>query len=171
MVYFRLRAVNDEPLTTYLNDHVAGATLGKELVERCLSNNAKTPLGDFLAQLLSEIEEERAVLKDVLERLGSGANPVKTAVTWLGEKASRIKLSNPLGAYSDFNRLEELELLLLGVRGKLALWQALEAVADERLSSVDFAALSGRAKGQLEHIEQHRLSAARAAFAPTAPGS
>jgi hypothetical protein len=145
--------------------------MGKELVESCLASNAETPLGDFLAQLLSDIEEERGVLKGVLERLGSGTNPVKTAVTWLGEKASRIKLGGAPGAYTDLNRFEELELLLLGVRGKLALWQALEAVADDRLRSVDFAALSARAEGQLEHIEQHRLRAAHAAFTPAASGS
>ena len=138
--------MKNEPLTTYLNDHLAGATMGKELVESCLASNAENPLGDFLAQLLSDIGEERGVLKGVLERLGSRTNPVKKAVTWLGEKASRVKLGGAAGTYSDLNRLEELELLLLGVRGKPALWQALEAVADERLRDVDFATLSARAQ-------------------------
>lgn len=161
--------MKSEPLTTYLNDHLAGATMGKELVESCLTHNTETPLGNFLAQLLSDIEEERGVLRGVLERLGGGTNPLKTAVTWLGEKASRVKLGGAAGAYTDLNRLEELELLLLGVRGKLALWRALEAVADDRLRDVDFAALSARAEGQLEHIEQHRLRAAHAAFAAPPP--
>lgn len=32
-VYLRLKQMKNDPLSTYLNDHLAGATMGKELVE------------------------------------------------------------------------------------------------------------------------------------------
>lgn len=163
--------MNNDHLTTYLNDHLAGSVAGVELVERCLSNNEATPLGAYLTTLLIEFKEDQAALKDVLERLGGGVNPLKTTAAWLGEKAGRVKLNNQLFAYSDLSRLEELEGLLLGVRGKLALWTALETVvaADARLSGVAFGRLAQRAEEQLNTLEQHRLAAARKAFLQGAP--
>ena len=156
----KLKPMNNDHLTTYLNDHLAGSVAGIELVERCLSNNEATPLGTYLNTLVSEIKQDQAVLKEVLKRLGGGVNPLKTTAAWLGEKAGRVKLNNKLFDYSELSRLEELEGLLLGVRGKLALWTALETAvtADTRLSGVDFGSLARRAEEQLETLEQHRLA-------------
>ena len=49
----------DKLLSIYLNDHLAGATLGIELVKRSRASNKGTPLGDFLDRLLREIETDR----------------------------------------------------------------------------------------------------------------
>lgn len=163
--------MKDEHLKTYLSDHLAGSVMGIELAERCLANNAESSLGTYLKRFLANIEEDQAVLKDLLERLGGGGNPLKTVAAWFAEKASRVKLNNRLLKYSDLSRLEELEGLLLGVRGKLALWTALKAsvAADARFSNVHFDDLVRRAEEQLGELERHRLAAARQAFSPDAP--
>ena len=38
----------DKLLSIYLNDHLAGATIGVELARRIRARNRGTPLGDYL---------------------------------------------------------------------------------------------------------------------------
>ncbi|CAA9560002.1 MAG: hypothetical protein AVDCRST_MAG86-706 [uncultured Truepera sp.] len=163
--------MNEENLKSYLNDHLAGSTAAVELAQHAQDSNPDTPLGAYLYTFLEEVEEDRGVVKDLLERLGGGTNPVKTAVGWFAEKAARLKLNHPLQSYTAFVRMEELEGLLLGVRGKLALWHALEytVASDPHFDGFDFIGLAKRAEGQLSEIERHRLEAAREAFLPDAP--
>lgn len=162
--------MNEENLKTYLNDHLAGSEGAVELARHARNSNPDTPLGAYLDTFLVEIEEDRAVVRDLLERLGGGTNAVKTAVGWVAEKASRLKLNHPLQSYTAFIRMEELEGLLLGVRGKLALWHALKEVAsDPHFAGVDFTRLAERAEHQLSEIERHRLEAAREAFLADTP--
>lgn len=165
--------MNDESLRTYLNDHLAGSAAGKELAEQCATSNPGTPLGTFMQGLVAKIENEQEIAKDLLERLGGTVNTAKSAVGWLGEKASRLKLNNPLQTYTDLNRLEQVEGMLLGVRGKLALWTALgvTVATDVRFSDVDFDELGRRAEQQLDELERYRLAAAREAFLPGPPAA
>ena len=165
--------MNNEALTTYLNDHLAGSEAAKALAERCAASNAGTPLAAFLQRLVAKIEGEQAVVKDLLARAGSEVNAVKAAVGWLGEKASRLKLDNPLQSYSALNRLEQVEGLLLGVRGKKALWDALGATlqTDPRFVEIGFDELSRDTKQQLTELERHRLVAAHEAFVADVPGT
>jgi hypothetical protein len=64
----------------------------------------------------------------------------------------------------------ELEALALGVTGKLALWRALEDLADERPDVIgfDLPVLIERAERQRDELEAWRLQAVAEAFA--APG-
>jgi hypothetical protein len=70
-------------------------------------------------------------------------------------------LNGRLLGYSPLSRLIELELLELGVHGKLALWRSLQRLGRDELASRDLglAALVSRAEHQLEQIEAHRLRA------------
>jgi len=61
---------------------------------------------------VATIEDEQAVVKDLLTRAGSDVNAIKAVVGWLGEEASRLKLDNPLQSYSALNCLEQVERLL-----------------------------------------------------------
>lgn len=162
-------AMKDELLKTYLNDHLAGAEAGIQLAEDCLARNPEGPLGDFLAELVTEIKEDHRVLKDLHDRVPGRENTLKKMMAWMLSKASRLKLENLLLQYTDLTRLEELEGLLLGVRGKLALWEVLEAAcaSDERFNDIDFQELQQRAQLQLERIEHHRLEEAKKAFSGT----
>ncbi len=151
-------------LATYLNDHLAGSTAGLELARRARGSNEGTPLGDYLAEVAAEIEEDRETLGEVMQAVGAGRDKVKVAAAWAGEKAGRLKLNGRLLSYSPLSRLVELEGLALGVTGKLALWRLLRELADPRLAGFDFDALIARAERQQEGLEQRRLEAGRLAL-------
>lgn len=151
-------------IAIYLNDHLAGSTVGIELARRARGENEGTELGRFLDELTAEIEQDRATLRAVMEALGVGPDRAKLALAWAGEKAGRLKLNGRLLGYSPLSRLVELEALTLGVHGKAALWRLLDELADRRLDGFDFAALALRAERQLESLERHRLRAGRVAL-------
>lgn len=153
-------------LATYLNDHLAGSTAGVELARRARGSNEGTELGDLLARLAAEVEEDRATLEAVMESAGVGRDPIKTRLAWVGEKIGRLKPNGQLLGYSPLSRLIELEGLELGIAGKQALWQSLGEVADPSLVAYDFAALAQRAERQRTELEPHRLAASREAFLP-----
>jgi hypothetical protein len=153
-----------EPLAIYLHDHLAGAALAIELLESMRGQYSGTPLGEFAANLLEEVESDREVLRALADRTGSRSSAVKELGAWLTEKVSRIKLSSQ--SENDLKTFEALEFLQLGIHGKRALWRALDAVAatDVRLQSTDFASLIARAEMQEIEVEHRRLEAALAAF-------
>jgi hypothetical protein len=154
----------DKFLHIYMNDHLAGATAGRELAKRCLSNNAGTPLGDYLERFIQEITEDRATLEAALESTGGKRDRIKPAAGWLAEKVGRLKLNGQIRGYSPLSRVVELEGLCAGVEAKKAMWIAFEALDDPRLGGFDFAALSRRATGQRESLEAFRVQAAQKAF-------
>jgi hypothetical protein len=150
----------------YLNDHLAGAIGGEELAKRSLSQNRGNEFESFLAELLAEIEEDRTTLESLMARLEVGRDRLKGAAVWATEKLGRLKLNGQLSGYSPLSRLIELELLSLGVEGKLSLWRSLKqaAPADPRLRDFDFDGLIRRAQAQRRRLERHRLRAAKQAL-------
>jgi hypothetical protein len=153
-------------LGIYLNDHLAGSIVGVDLARRTRGSNEGTELGDFLALLTVEIEEDRDTLEEVMEAVGAGRDRLKIAGAWAGEKAGRLKLNGSLLSYSPLSRVVELEGLRLGVEGKACLWRMLRELADPRLSAFDFDALIARAERQRDELEQCRLEAGRLALEP-----
>ena len=151
-------------LATYLNDHMAGSTLGVELARRARDQNEGTPLGRFLTEIVDQVEEDRDTLKQVMDRLGVGQDRKKQAIGWVGEKLGRLKPNNRLFGYSPLSRVIELEGLALGIEGKRCLWQSLQVTDEPRLSEFDFEALIERAARQRSDVEEHRLTAAQTAF-------
>ena len=149
-------------LDIYLNDHLAGSTLGVELSRRSASENRGSQYGAFLERLCREILEDRRTLEAVMRALDVDRSPAKPAGAWLLEKLSRLKLNGQVRGYSPLSRLLELEGLETGVSGKRSLWQVLgRAFADdERVASFDFAALVARADEQLAGLRDQRLAAA-----------
>jgi hypothetical protein len=145
-------------LATYLNDHLAGATAGRELARRAAANNNGSPLGQFLAVLAQEVDEDRDALLALMGELQISTDRVKVLGGWAAEKLARLKPNGRLLSYSPLSRLLEIEGLLLGVRGKLALWQALEVIQPHEpgLATTDLAALAQRAERQLSELEQRR---------------
>lgn len=158
--------MDDKLLRIYLNDHLAGATVGGEVARRALSSNEGTAYEAFLRDLVSAIEEDKSELRSLMQTLGISADPFKTRAAWVAEKVGRLKLNGQLTGYSPLSRLIELEGLLLGVTGKLALWRALKNIADHdpRLAVSDFDKLIARAEEQRAGLEEHRLLAATEAL-------
>jgi hypothetical protein len=159
-------------LDIYLNDHLAGATVGVELSRRAANSNRETPSGEFLERLHHDIVEDRRTLLAVVRALEADTSPAKPAVAWIAEKAGRLKLNGRLRGYSSLSRLVELEGLETGVAAKRSLWQSLARAFpdDPRLASFDLDALIARAEHQLRGTREQRLTAAREALAAGASG-
>lgn len=155
---------NDKLLAIYLNDHLAGSTGGLELAKRTLGSNRDTQFEPALERLVREIEEDRDKLKQIMAVLGVGEDRLKTAGAFVLEKVGRLKLNGSWVSYSPLSRLIELEGLLAGVTGKLALWVALQQIEERRLERFDLPGLEQRARDQRELLEDQRREAARIAF-------
>jgi hypothetical protein len=156
-----------ELLAIYLNDHLAGATAGVELARRLRGSNEDDPeFGPALAEICAEIEADRETLEVVMDRLGVDRSKLKPAAAVLGERLGRLKLNGRLWGYSPLSRLDELELLQVGVVGKRRLWRALEHTHAADLSDFELGALAERATGQLRRLEALHLKAASLALSP-----
>ena len=152
-------------LAIYLNDHLAGATGWVELARRARSSNRGTKWGEALERICVEVEADRATLEEVMEQLSVKRNTAKVAGAWAAEKLGRLKLNGRLRDYSPLSRLLELEMLHIGITGKLELWKALQQTLDSKLSEVDFPALIERAESQRQAVERLHLDAATEALA------
>jgi hypothetical protein len=153
-------------LSIYLNDHLAGATVARELAQRAAGSNRDTDYGPLFERLATEIREDREALLSIMDALGVATNQAKVLGGWWGEKLGRLKLNGRLLDYSPLSRVVELEALTLGVTGKAALWRTLETLELNALAlpEIDFVQLRERAERQLEELEQHRLRALTEAF-------
>ena len=152
-------------LAIYLNDHLAGATVGVELARRLRGSNRDDPeFGPPLGEICAEIEADREVLEATMDRLGVGRSRLKPLAALLGERLGRLKLNGQLRGYSPLSRLDELELLQLGVTGKRRLWRALERTHAEDLPDFELDALAERATAQLRRLEALHLKAAALAL-------
>jgi hypothetical protein len=150
----------------YLNDHLAGAAAAIQHIERMRGREPESELGHVLQALRGDIEEDRDVLERIVVALGGSANPVKRAGALGAEILASVRMQMPvLGAgSSEAARLEEIEVLSLGIEGKRLLWTALAEVArsDPRLSGFDLASLARRAQEQRDRLERFRLRFASA---------
>jgi len=155
----------NDALSTYVEDHLAGATAGLELLEALSAQHQGDPTGALARRLLPEVEDDRRTLEGIARTLDAGS-ALKEAGAWLAEKVSRLKLHRDVkGVLGTF---EALEAMTLGVLGKRALWRALAVAAgsDARLAGFDFGALAASAERQHALLEDERLRAATAALRP-----
>jgi len=154
-----------ELLAIYLNDHLAGATAGVELARRLRGSNEGDPeFAPMLAEVCAEVEADRETLKAVMDQLGVGQSRLKPLTAVLGERLGRLKLNGQWRGYSPLSRLDELELLQIGVAGKRRLWRALEQTHAGELRGFDLDALAERATEQLRRLEALHLKAAALAL-------
>ena len=152
-------------LAIYLNDHRAGAAGGVELARRARSSNRGTRWGEALETVCAEIEADLATLEQVMEDLGVKRNVAKIAAAWSAERVGRLKPNGRLRGYSPLSRMLELEMLHIGITGKMELWRALEATLASRLTQFDLPRLIERAESQRTTVERLRIEAAAEAFA------
>jgi hypothetical protein len=161
----------DRFLAIYLNDHLAGATLGVELARRLRSSNqGDAEFGEPLARLCAEIEEDRRTLVRLMEHRAISCDRVKPVLAKVAERLGRLKLNGRIRGYSPLSRVLELEVLSGMVGGKLQLWNALEQSFGRSLDGFDFHDLAARADSQGQRLEDLHLAAARRAL-PPATGS
>lgn len=154
----------NDALATYVEDHLAGAAAGVELLEALCAQHQGEPTGTLAGRLLPEVEADRRTLERIARALDAGS-VLKEAGAWLAEKVSRLKLHRD--AKGVLGTFEALEAMSLGVLGKRALWRALAVAAatDPRLAGIDFDGLAASAERQHALLEEERLRAAAAALA------
>jgi hypothetical protein len=161
----------DRFLAIYLNDHLAGATLGVELARRLRASNQGDPeMGLPLAEICSEVEADRDTLVRLMEHLEVSRDPVKPILARVAERLGRLKLNGRIRGYSPLSRVLELEFLSGMVGGKMQLWNALEQSFGESLDGFDFHDLAARADSQGRRLEDLHLAAAQRAL-PAATSS
>jgi hypothetical protein len=155
-----------DALSTYLHDHLAGAAYAIDLLEFMRDQHEDDDLGQFAADILAEVEQDRDTLRSIAERVGHSGRTLKETASWLGEKISRIKLGHDAG--NGLATFEALEFLEIGIHGKWALWRALAVAApsDSRLAGFDFEVLAARAQRQHDQVEHRRSELARLALNP-----
>jgi hypothetical protein len=155
----------NDPLGTYLNDHLSGANGGCELA-RHISSVA----GGALNDLVADIEADRDTLAGLAESLGVRRQGVKQVLGAFAEKLAQARLSRSVVGSEGLAVLLEMEALSMGIRGKRDLWEALaEAASTEpRLAGYDFGALVARAEDQQARLAAHRLAAAGVALSDPA---
>jgi hypothetical protein len=161
-------------LLGYLNDHLAGAAAAIRLAERCRDRHPESELGHLLEALLVEMRQDREVLVDVIRVLGGSPNPIKRVTSLGAERISSLRMWLPMiGPGSEESaRLEEIEVLSLGIEGKRLLWNALAQLSstDERLGGFPFPQLNRQARSQRDRLERIRLRLASEALGrPKAP--
>jgi hypothetical protein len=157
-----------DALNTYLNDHLAGATLGVDHARQLESANVGSDFGIEMSRIADAIEEDRETLIGLMDRIGAPRNPVKTATAWVAEKAGRLKFSGLSARDRELGNFLALETMSLGVEGKHSLWTALREVAPDypEIAAMDLERLIDRARDQRATLDRERLAAARRALAP-----
>ncbi len=155
-------------LGVYLNDHLAGATLGMELARRMTASaEPGSDRATVLSGLATEITRDRSALLRIMATLGIRVRGYKMFAAWAGEKTGRLKLNGRLLARSPLSDLVEAEFLRAAVDGKGACWRTLRELTerDGRLDAGQLDELIARAEGQASALESLRSAAAARALA------
>ena len=151
-------------LATYLHDHLAGADLAVELLERLAKVETDPLTAALAASILVEVTQDRETLQRFAAEVGTGSASVKAAAALLIEKALRLKLR--VDEDDPFGRFETLELVALGALGKAHLWRALQTgpQAHVEAAGLDLEELIARAESQHARLEERRLQLAAVAL-------
>jgi hypothetical protein len=154
------RRTEQDLLGVYLNDHLAGATVGLELVRRmAASAEPGAEAAAVVKRLVSEITADGSALVKMMAAMGVKIRGYKVFAAWAGEKAGRLKLNGHMLSRSPLSALEETEMLRLGVEGKATGWRTLRVVAqrDSRLDTGQLDELLARADRQSDTLESLRV--------------
>ena len=156
----------DRFLRIYMSDQLALGVVWRELARRTLGASEGTPDGDVLRRVADAIAEDVATFAQMMRRLGFSTRTPKVAVAILAERAGRLKLNGRIVKRSPLSQFQELDVLVMGIEGKVLLWQNLRdgAGLGARLPDVDFERLVERAREQRALLEPLHARAAREAL-------
>jgi hypothetical protein len=160
--------VSEKYLKTYLIDHLAGSVAAIEILQSLGKVYADTALARFFADLQNDIAADQRQLQSVMHRLVITESGPRKLSAWLTQKLIELKLRVDDGPRGPLRMVESLEVVGLGIHGKLAMWHALKAAAEDYpplQNVVDYERLSQRAEEQRRRLEVVRLEAAKVAFA------
>jgi hypothetical protein len=146
--------MDDRLLGIYLRDHHAASAGGVALARRAMGPSH--PIAE-------QIASDRKTLEKIMNQLDITPSATKVGLVRMAELLGRLKLNGRLFKHSPLSRVVELEVLVVGIRGKEALWTALLR-AGLSFRDVDLDALVESAKRQAREVDELRLSAVAGAF-------
>ncbi|GAB4079645.1 hypothetical protein GCU67_02335 [Modestobacter muralis] len=155
-----------ELLAVYLNDHIASAAGGIELVTRMIGANRGNQHEAGLRQLLDELRQEKTDLATIAAALALPVRQYKQVAVWIAEKASRLKLNGHVLTRSPLSGLVEFEFLASAVRGKRSGFETLRiaATVDPRIDPVLVESLINQAHRQYLWLTEARREVAAGIF-------
>jgi hypothetical protein len=159
----QLRRARMDLLGIYLNDHLAGSTVGAGRAQFMARSHRDPPYAEPLRRLAAEIAEDRQTLLRIMRSLGVPQRRYKVAASGAAERLGRLKSNGRLFRRSPLTLVVELEFLRLGVKGKELGWRTLRALAeaDGRLDEEELDGLTARAERQTSTLEELRVTAVR----------
>jgi hypothetical protein len=157
---------DDRYLAIYMNDQLALGVLWREIARRSARANHGTDAGAAIGRVADAIAEDVETFEQVMQRVGVPKTPAKPMLAMAGERIGRLKLNGHLRGYSPLSRFEELDFLVMGIDGKVVLWENLRdhAGLGARLPDTDFDALIDRARQQRALLEPFHAEAGREAL-------
>jgi hypothetical protein len=161
--------MNNAALVGYLNDHLGGARAALDLLEHLMQQAADEPdRREFFSRLRDDIASDRDALLDAIHAVGGQPDPLRTLGGWIAEKFTRMKLVLDDPGNAGFQRFEALEVLLIGISGKRAMWRTLETIAPAvpELLRLELSRLQQRAAEQIERVDAERLRVALKTLTP-----
>jgi hypothetical protein len=137
-----------------LRDHHAASAGGVALARRAMGPSHP---------LAKQIARDRETLEEMMGQLEVAPSATKVGFVRMAELLGRLKLNGRLFKHSPLSRIIELELLVVGIRGKEALWTALQR-AGLSFQGIDLDALAESARAQAREVDELRLSAVANTF-------
>jgi hypothetical protein len=153
-----------QALIAYLRDHLSGSDVAVAVVHRLVSTDHSAADRPLFQRLVNEFEEDRAVVRAVLNELGASGRSIKRAA---GVVSGAMLSVTAGGAPGELSLLRTLEALSIGVQGKRCMWRALQNLTAP--GGMDFVALEAKAIRQWEAIEGRRRDLVVRTFSTTAP--
>ena len=138
-----------DKLRTYLSDHLSGSIVAIDLARRRASSQGDDEIGTDLRRFAAEVERDQRTLRNVIASLDVSPSMIKelmaSGTAWVDSIRSALNLA---GAP---NLVRDVELLIMGVRGKELLWRTLEGIGVE--TDPPIRDLQGRAAAQLSSLD------------------
>ncbi|MCW1886031.1 hypothetical protein OKA04_14935 [Luteolibacter flavescens] len=151
----------DEKLNRYLNEHLGGSAGAVGLIRSLTSSARDAEEAAFFNDLEHKVEKDRAILKDLISRLGESSSSLLEVAGSITGAASRLKLNWDGMEPGCLGRFEGMEVLALGIQGKRLLWVMMAELAPfiSEWGGVDFAGLELEAIAQRDAVEKRRVEA------------
>lgn len=166
------RVLDRDSFMTYLNDHLAASIAALQLLERLVTTLHEPGMVKTLRTLHDDVRDEQGLVREMIAAGGGSESNLSQAVSWVGEKVSRLKIGPGESDPSGLMLFEALEAISVGFWGRRCLWSALAHLSREvtiEPTTIDFAALEARAELHLTMLERLRLKASTAALSLSPP--
>jgi hypothetical protein len=144
-------------LRPYLEDHLVGSEVGLRTARR-LQRGAHGDLRAYAQELVTRIPQEEQVLRAVIVAAGRTVQPVELAARAFGTASSVGVWARRTVPESVPSILEDLEAMIVGVRGKRLVWDTMVrvAAADPSFDRWPFAELEAEAEEQERRLVEFR---------------